>query len=70
MRARCDRCDGQMHPGAVEDDYGEFVCSSCDANEQEAAYDRQQEANLASPPESTREEQLRTWEEHQKAHKR
>lgn len=36
----CDRCDSPMHPGAVEDEYGEFVCRSCDQNQAEAAYER------------------------------
>jgi hypothetical protein len=36
----CDRCDGPMHPGAVEDEYGEFVCVNCDQNAAEAAYER------------------------------
>lgn len=38
--AVCDRCDGPMHPGAVEDEYGEFVCANCDQNAAEAAYER------------------------------
>ena len=51
-------------------DYDEYWCESCIENENEAAYDRQQARDLESPPETAREEQLRTWEEHQKAHKR
>lgn len=68
--ALCDRCDGPMHLGAIEDAYGEFVCANCDQNAAEAAYERQQERDLESPPESAREEQLRTWEEHQMLHRR
>lgn len=48
----------------------EYWCEECIDNTNEAAYERQQAADLESPPESAREEQLRTWEEHQKAHKR
>lgn len=36
----CDRCDSLMHPGAVEDDYGEFVCAECDQAAAERAYER------------------------------
>lgn len=64
---RCDKCDASMPDSSIEDDYGEFICASCTSNANEAAYDRQQEANLESPPESAREEQLRTWKEHKKA---
>jgi hypothetical protein len=48
----------------------EYLCEQCLDNANEAAYDRQQAANLESPPESAREEQLRTWKERQEAHKR
>ena len=37
---RCDRCDGPMHPGAVEDAYGEFVCVNCDQDAAEAAWEQ------------------------------
>lgn len=56
------------------EDADEYLCEDCleqfTQDEAEAAYDRQQAANLESPPESAREEQLRTWKEHQEAHKR
>lgn len=73
MSYRCEKCgtggfrDGQL---TYHEPLDEYWCESCIDNEAEAAYDRQQAANLESPPESAREEQLRTWEEHQKAHKR
>lgn len=67
---RCDNCDKPMPVGTHENEYGELICPSCGENAAEAAYDRQQAANLESPPESMREEQLRTWAEHQEAHKR
>jgi hypothetical protein len=28
-----------MHPGAVEDEYGEFVCAECDQSAAESAYE-------------------------------
>lgn len=68
-RITCERC-GDPIQNAILNEYDEYICLDCQANEAEAAYDRQQEANLESPPESAREEQSRTWEEHQKAHKR
>lgn len=69
-RPRCDSCDKPLPSEAQENEYGELICPSCQENQAEAAYDRQQAANLESPPESAREEQLRTWAEHQEAHKR
>lgn len=51
-------------------DHDEYWCDSCIENEAEEAHERQQARDLESPPESAREEQLRTWAEHQKAHKR
>lgn len=67
---RCDRCNKQLPSFTIEDEYGELVCQACDQAQEEASWDRQQERDLESPPESAREEQLRTWNEHQKAHKR
>lgn len=67
---RCDKCNASMPDNSIEDNYGELICASCINNANEAAYDRQQERDLESPPESAREEQIRTWEEKQKAHKR
>lgn len=66
---RCEKCP------AVTDlyyrrDLDEYWCDNCLSNEAEAAYERQQAANLESPPESAREEQLRTWREKQEAQKR
>lgn len=68
-RITCEKC-GDPIENAVLDDYDRYICLDCQANETEAAYDRQQEANLESPPETAREEYLRTWAEHQAAHKR
>lgn len=47
-------------------DLDEYWCDNCISNEAEAAYERL----MSNPPESPREEQLRTWAEHQKAHGR
>lgn len=69
LSTRCEKCGHRAELTHVEN-LDEYWCDSCIDNEAEAAYDRQQEANLESPPESSREAQLRTWEEHQKAHKR
>lgn len=63
---RCRACTELFH----RKDLDEYWCDSCISNEAEAAYERQQERDLESPPESAREEQLRTWREHQEAHKR
>lgn len=67
----CEKC-GHKQPDQLKynDWQDQYWCDNCFSNDAEAAYDRWQEANLESPPESAREEQLRTWEEHQKAHKR
>jgi hypothetical protein len=64
----CERCD--QIAALCCNEFGEYWCSSCLDNAEEAAYERQQERDLESPPESAREAQLRTWDEHQKAHKR
>lgn len=68
-RITCEKC-GDPIENAVLDDYDRYICLDCQSDEAEAAYERQQAADLESPPESAREEQLRTWHEHQKAHKR
>lgn len=70
MTYRCEHCGSAFDPLVYNEHHDEYWCESCIDNANEAAYDRQQEANLESPPESAREEQLRTWEEHQKAHRR
>jgi hypothetical protein len=44
----------------------EYLCEQCLDNANEAAYNRQQERDLESPPESTHEEQLRLWEAHKR----
>lgn len=68
---KCEHCGCTAREDELTlTDEDEYWCESCISNANEAAYDRQQEANLESPPESAREEQLRTWEEKQKAHKR
>lgn len=64
--AKCG-CETKGEVAWVDD---EEWCHSCADNAAETAYDRQQERNLESPPESSREEQLRTWDEHRKAHRR
>lgn len=69
MIHKCEKC-GTAPAVSHREDVDEYWCASCIDNEAEAAYDRQQAANLESPPESAREEYLRTWEEHQKLHRR
>ncbi len=64
LQLRCEHCGEDMPgPGIYVESDDEFWCDSCIVNRDEAAYDRQQAADV-------REEQLRTWAEHQKAHKR
>lgn len=70
MTRRCEHCGSAFGAPEYNESVDEYWCESCIDNENEAAYDRQQAANLESPPESAREEQLRTWEEKQKARKR
>lgn len=67
----CCECCGRANPDLRHrQNLDEYWCDSCLDNEAEAAYERRQAADLESPPESSREEQIRTWEEHKKAHKR
>lgn len=67
----CEKCGCELGGEvAYIDHLDESWCHSCADNAAEAAYERQQESNLESPPESAREEQLRTWEEHQRLHGR
>lgn len=67
----CEKCGCELGGEvAYIEDLDERWCHSCADNAAEAAYDRQQEANMESPPESAREEQLRTWDEHQRLHRR
>jgi ssDNA-binding Zn-finger/Zn-ribbon topoisomerase 1 len=70
MTHRCEKCKSAFGELQYNEDFDEYWCDSCIDNANEAAYDRQQAANLESPPESAREEQLRTWNEHQKLHRR
>lgn len=71
MIHKCEHCSCTAREDELTlTDEDEYWCEACISNEAENAYDRQQERDLESPPESAREEQLRTWEEKQKAHKR
>lgn len=71
MIHKCEQCGCIAREDELAlTDEDEYWCESCISNAAEAAYDRQQERDLESPPESVREEQLRTWEEKQKTHKR
>lgn len=65
----CEKCGGctELHH---RKEYDEYWCDDCTSNENEAAYDRQQERNMEDPPETMREQQIRTWNEHWEAHKR
>lgn len=71
MIHKCEHCSCTAREDELTlTDEDEYWCESCINNANEAAYERQQERDLESPSESAREEQLRTWEEKQKAHKR
>jgi predicted sulfurtransferase len=72
MTYYCEHCRAPTHPDllSLNESMNENWCKNCHENEAEAAYERQQAADLESPPESAREEQIRTWEEHQKLHRR
>lgn len=68
----CEHCgtgfaDGDLKLNPRHDEYW---CDDCFDNEAETAGDRQQERLMEDPPESAREEQLRTWAEHQRLHRR
>lgn len=70
MVYRCENCSNAARL-LYESPCGEYMwCESCIDNANEAAYMAKQERDLESPPESTREEQVRTWEEKQKLHRR
>lgn len=68
--ARCPRRTDLIY----SEDKDEYLCEQCladiAADEAEAAWDRQQERDMESPPMSMDEQHQRAWEEHQKAHKR
>lgn len=67
---KCEHCGRTAREDELTlTDEDEYWCESCINNVNEATYARQQERDLESPPESAREEQIRTWEEHQRAHK-
>lgn len=71
MRYMCEKCGlHSFEPLTHHDSVDEYWCRDCMDNEAEAAYMRQQEADLESPPESSREEHLRTWKEKQELHRR
>lgn len=71
MMHKCEHCSHAMHgEGFYNEAEDEYWCGSCVDNANEAAWERQQERDLESPPESAREEQIRTWEEKQKLHRR
>jgi hypothetical protein len=65
----CEKCRyaGDLH---YRKDLDEYWCDGCISDENEAAYERHQESLMGDGPETAREEQLRTWKEHQEAHKR
>jgi hypothetical protein len=70
MMRRCEHCSlvsAKLFHWEAEDEYW---CASCIDNANEVAWQNQQERDLESPPESAREEQIRTWEEKQKPHRR
>lgn len=67
---RCEHCGSAFGELFYNEHHDEYWCDSCLDNKAEDTYMRQQERDLESPPESAREEQLRTWKEKQEAHKR
>jgi ssDNA-binding Zn-finger/Zn-ribbon topoisomerase 1 len=71
MTYACEKCGHTQRGDLIHNEtVDEYWCESCIDNANEGAYDRQQERDLESPPESAREAQIRTWEEKQKLHKR
>lgn len=66
----CEHCH-KSDPDLIHVEvYDEYWCQNCLDNRAEAAYDSQQDSLMESPPESSREEHLRTWAEHQTLHRR
>lgn len=70
---KCERCP--RHTDLIYSEIkDEYLCEECliqvAADEAEAAYDRQQERDLESPPRSMTEEHLLAWAEHQRLHRR
>lgn len=67
MIHKCENCGRVAQEGELTYVFseGEYWCEGCINDANETAYERQQAADLESPPESAR-----AWEEHQKAHKR
>lgn len=71
MMRMCEHCNARISDGLIYvDSIDQYWCDNCISNEAEANYERQQLRDLESPPESSREEQLRTWYEHRETHKR
>ncbi len=71
MVYQCEKCGNtSLSQMQLNDSFDEYWCDACFDNEAEAAYERQQERDLESPPETMREEQLRTWKEKQELHRR
>jgi ribosomal protein L37AE/L43A len=61
----CEKCDGTKDVN--ENEYGEFICESCEQNAAEGAYERLCEGE---PPVTESERHQAAWNEHQKAHRR
>ncbi len=64
----CEQCR-KVTDLFYNDDQDAYLCEACIDNLNEAAWQRQQEADLECPPESPLDKELRLWKEHQKAHR-
>jgi hypothetical protein len=67
MKRKCEHCERAFEEDTLtyRKDEDEYWCDACIDMEAEAAWERQQERDMESPPETSREEQIRTWNEKQ-----
>jgi hypothetical protein len=63
MMHLCERCRVATPDLKLNETHNEYWCDNCFDNEAEAAWERQAERDMESPPETSREEHIRTWEE-------
>lgn len=70
MMTLCEHCGLAAHQLFHNEHQDEYWCESCLDNANEAAWERHNERLMEDPPESSHEEQIRTWEEKQKLHRR
>ena len=61
LDARCFECESDRD--LRENEYGEYICESCEENAAERAWDRQQERIMSGDgPKSLREQQIEAWQ--------